>query len=105
MADSILFVADYVITNIAQEITCSYFTQTQRPWSDEVIYVFDFEVANSGSIEMLQNSSDTAGLLLKSNALGQAETGAWRIATHPRWLYASGSNSENVRLTAILDKK
>jgi hypothetical protein len=105
MADSILFIADYVVNSTAQEITCSYFTQTQRPWSDEVIYVLDFDVPNSGSIELMQNESDTSGLMLKSNSLAQAETGGWRIDTHPRWLYASGSNSVNVRLTAILDKK
>lgn len=105
MADSILFIADYVVNSTAQEITCSYFDRTDVPYSDEVIYVFDFDVANSGSIELMQNESDTSGLLIKSNALGQAETGTWRIKTHPRWLYASGSNSENIRLTAILDKK
>lgn len=69
-------------------------------YSDSVDYYFD---NFTGSFSLVQNESDTAGLKVYDTSFPW-HSGPWRVNQGPVWLYNSGSNSQTVTVTVVLNR-
>lgn len=99
-AHKILEVDTYTVSSTHQEISIKFLNNPDKRSSDHVKFVFDG--FTSGSVQLVQTSSDTEGRIYNSTTSGQVETEAWQLGAGPRYLYTSGSNSYVVRVTSIL---
>jgi hypothetical protein len=69
-------------------------------YADNVVYYFD---NFTGSFSLVQTAGDTAGLKIYDTSMPWL-SGPWRVNQGPTWLYNSGSNSQTVTVTVVLDR-
>lgn len=68
-------------------------------YTDKVVYFFD---DFTGSIFLVQSTGDTTGIQYYGDTDLPKESGPWSIQSGPKYLYVSGSNSQNVSVTVVL---
>ena len=107
MADKILEVQTITVVSGSAEITLpnvrNSIGTTQAGsefWpQDQILYVFQ---NFTGSFILTQESGSQVGLRIY-NDHDRRKVGPWRlIADPPRWLYTSGSNSQEIEVVKIL---